>query len=306
MAIRNGITLGYPFIEAVESALPLCDEFVISEGFSDDDTFQTLNDYFDRIDKVRIFRDPWEKESVKGSAIRNALNKARKKCRFEYIIEIDANEIVPEKDIAFIRTLPDRYPNKQLFAFPYYQILGSEILFTEEFRFRMGKNIRSIQVLWDGYTMGHKLNLSTLFESGTFSRVVNRLLTGILEDRISGGYTPEQFVYLPEPIYRYYSLFPENFFNKMGSKLSFQPGRDYGKFEVNNSRFKAIWDEYVISGKYNDFWEKVYDLTLDLIKEGADFNKEFTERRIIDRKMQPEVIQPQFGKIRYTPPNKKC
>ena len=71
-------------------------------------------------------------------------------------------------------------------------------------------------------------------------------------------------------------------------------------------RFKAIWDEYVISGKYNDFWEKVYDLTLDLIKEGADFNKEFTERRIIDRKMQPEVIQPQFGKIRYTPPNKKC
>jgi len=306
MAIRNGISLGYPFIEAVESALPLCDEFIISEGFSDDDTFKILNDYFGSIDKVKIFQDPWDKESLKGSAVRNALNKARQRCKFEYIFEIDANEIVPEKDIPFIRNLPEIYPKKQLFAFPYYQMLGSEILFTEEFRFRMGKNLRSIQVLWDGYTMGHKLNLSTLFESGTFSRVINRMLTVILEDRISGGYTPEQYVYLPQPIYRYYSLFPESFFNKMSSKLSLQPGRDYDKFEVNNNdgRFKEIWDEYINGGEYDIFWEKVYDLTLDLIKEGADFNKEFIERRIIDRNMQPGIIQPQFGKKFYTPPKK--
>ena len=36
--IRNGQILGYPFLQSIESILPIVDEFVINVGESEDDT----------------------------------------------------------------------------------------------------------------------------------------------------------------------------------------------------------------------------------------------------------------------------
>lgn len=38
---RNSIEVGYPFVEAILSALPLCDEFLINDGGSVDGTLAT-------------------------------------------------------------------------------------------------------------------------------------------------------------------------------------------------------------------------------------------------------------------------
>ena len=40
--IRNGTVLGYPFIESINSILPICDEFIIAVGPSEDDTLARL------------------------------------------------------------------------------------------------------------------------------------------------------------------------------------------------------------------------------------------------------------------------
>ena len=40
--IRNGVILGYPFIQSIKSVLPIVDEFVINVGESDDDTLQKI------------------------------------------------------------------------------------------------------------------------------------------------------------------------------------------------------------------------------------------------------------------------
>ena len=40
--IRNGINLGYPFIESIKSILPICDEFIIAVGKSEDNTLQKI------------------------------------------------------------------------------------------------------------------------------------------------------------------------------------------------------------------------------------------------------------------------
>ena len=40
--IRNGTILGYPFIESINSILPICDEFIIAVGPSEDDTLARL------------------------------------------------------------------------------------------------------------------------------------------------------------------------------------------------------------------------------------------------------------------------
>ncbi len=40
--IRNGTLLGYPFIESILSALPICDEFIVAVGDSEDDTLARI------------------------------------------------------------------------------------------------------------------------------------------------------------------------------------------------------------------------------------------------------------------------
>ena len=40
--IRNGVKLGYPFIESIKSVLPLCGEFVVGVGDSEDGTRQKI------------------------------------------------------------------------------------------------------------------------------------------------------------------------------------------------------------------------------------------------------------------------
>ena len=304
MVIRNGIDLGYPFIEAISSALPLCDEMLVSDGTSTDGTYEALIKFFKNKNKVKIFRDEWDNSSMKGSAIRNALNKVRNRCAGDYIFEVDANEIIPPEDYEFIKALPLIYPDKEIFGFPYYQIMGSEILFTEEFRFRLAKNKRSIKVMWDGYTLGHHLDLRTLAEKGTIRRVLNRLLTSLLEERVSGGFVPEQYVYLPTPIFRYYSIFPENFFKKMSSKLFFQPDKDYNSLlsKELDQELKSIWSAYMHTNDYAKFWEEIYNFHIKKIEEGIKLNKDFNENRKIPPTSQPKLIRGQFGRRKYELP----
>ena len=303
MVIRNGISQGYPFIESIKSALPIVDEFLISDGYSDDNTYETLLKCFGNEKKIKLYRDKWDKKSINGSPIRNALNKVRYRCSFEYILEIDANEVIPKEDIEFIRGLPALFPKEELFGFPYYQILGSSILFHEEFRYRMARNLSDICVLYDGYTMGYRYTIKELINRRTLRRLKSRFTTMIAEGRQVGLSIPQVTIYLSKPIFRYYSLFPYNFFEKMKSKQFLQPLKNYKIIgnKDGNSPFKAPYDHYLIDNNYEKFWEDVYEIHKDLKKEGVKFNKEFIEKRIIDETEQPEIIRHQFGKDRYEP-----
>ena len=40
--IRNAIKYDYPIVEAIKSVLPLCDEFVVAVGNSDDETLRLV------------------------------------------------------------------------------------------------------------------------------------------------------------------------------------------------------------------------------------------------------------------------
>ncbi|GAA7265447.1 hypothetical protein HpCK38_19390 [Helicobacter pylori] len=40
--LKNGSILGYPFIQSIQSLLPLVDEFIVNVGISEDDTLEQL------------------------------------------------------------------------------------------------------------------------------------------------------------------------------------------------------------------------------------------------------------------------
>lgn len=56
--VRNAITLDYPIVEAIQSVLPLCDEFVIAVGKSEDDTLGLIQRIGDP--RIKIVETLWD------------------------------------------------------------------------------------------------------------------------------------------------------------------------------------------------------------------------------------------------------
>ena len=65
--IRNAIKYDYPIIEAIHSVLPLCDEFVVAVGRSDDDTLQLIQNIGDS--KIKIIETIWDDSLREGGRV---------------------------------------------------------------------------------------------------------------------------------------------------------------------------------------------------------------------------------------------
>jgi hypothetical protein len=64
--IRNAIKYDYPIVEAIQSILPLCDEFVVAVGKSDDDTLEIIRNI--NSPKIRIIETVWD-DTLKNGGI---------------------------------------------------------------------------------------------------------------------------------------------------------------------------------------------------------------------------------------------
>jgi hypothetical protein len=125
--IRNGTVLGYPFIESICSALPLCDEFVIAVGDSEDDTLariQAINS-----DKIVIIQTRWnEKMQDRGFVYAQQKMIAQYNCTGDWAFYLEGDEVLHENDIPKIRASMEQHLNNlevEALAFDYHHFFGS-------------------------------------------------------------------------------------------------------------------------------------------------------------------------------------
>jgi len=65
--IRNAISNDYPVVEAITSILPLCDEFIVALGKSDDGTAELIRSI--PTDKIRIVDTIWDESMKEGGQV---------------------------------------------------------------------------------------------------------------------------------------------------------------------------------------------------------------------------------------------
>src|ERR1700752_1718481 len=65
--IRNAIKYDYPVIEAITSILPICDEFVVAVGNSEDDTLQLIKTI--NSPKIKIIETVWDDTLRQGGQV---------------------------------------------------------------------------------------------------------------------------------------------------------------------------------------------------------------------------------------------
>jgi len=145
---KNAIKYDYPIVEAINSILPICDEFVVAVGKSDDDTLNLIKSI--NSPKIRIIETIWDDSLRKGGRVLAVeTNKA-----FSAISEnsdwgfyIQADEIVHEKYLDSIyNSMKSNLNNKNVdgLLFDYKHFYGSYDYIGESYRWYR-KEIRIIR-----------------------------------------------------------------------------------------------------------------------------------------------------------------
>ena len=106
--IRNGVKLDYPFIESIRSALPICDEFIVVAGDSDDATMEHLARLDDA--KIRIVNTRWSPHTrPRKCLLAQQTNIGLGLCNGRWCLYLQSNEVLHEDSLPILRNLMEQH-----------------------------------------------------------------------------------------------------------------------------------------------------------------------------------------------------
>ena len=108
--IKNAIRFGYPVVESIRSVLPLCDEFVIAVGNSDDGTRQLIENIHDN--RIKIIDTIWDETLTTGGRVLAAeTDKAFKAVATDsdWAFYIQGDEVIHEKYLDTVTEAMKKY-----------------------------------------------------------------------------------------------------------------------------------------------------------------------------------------------------
>ena len=101
---RNVIKFDYPIVEAIRSILPLCDEFIVAVGKSEDETLQLIKSINDP--KIKIVETVWDDTLREGGKVlADETNKAYDAIseKADWCFYIQGDEVIHEKYLPAIK-----------------------------------------------------------------------------------------------------------------------------------------------------------------------------------------------------------
>jgi len=172
--IRNAIQFDYPVVESITSILPICDEFIVAVGNSNDDTLKLIQS----IDspKIKIIETIWDDNLREGGKVlAHETNKAMDAISedSDWCFYIQSDEIVHEKYLPTIKENLSRYKDQKnveglLFKYTHfygsYDYIGvSRSWYKNEIRIiKNDKTIRSYKDAQGFRKNGGKLNVKPI------------------------------------------------------------------------------------------------------------------------------------------------
>lgn len=102
--VRNALKYDYPIIESIHSILPICNEFIVLVGNSDDETLNLIKSIKSK--KIKIFESTWDdslREGGKVLAVETDKAFAKIAENSDWAFYLQADEVVHEKYLETIK-----------------------------------------------------------------------------------------------------------------------------------------------------------------------------------------------------------
>jgi hypothetical protein len=108
--IKNGQILGYPFLQSIQSILPIVDEFVINVGNSEDDTLKLINSINNN--KIRVIESRWnDAMQNRGYVYGQQKMIAQFNCTGDWAFYIEGDEVYHESELLQIKKSMETHLN---------------------------------------------------------------------------------------------------------------------------------------------------------------------------------------------------
>jgi glycosyltransferase involved in cell wall biosynthesis len=124
--VRDAVRLDFPVREAITSILPICDEFVVNVGRSDDGTLELVRGIGSP--KLVVFESTWDPALfVRGAINARQTNLALDRCTGDWCFYLQADEVVHEADHErIVRSMEQALPRREVegLLFRYYHFWG--------------------------------------------------------------------------------------------------------------------------------------------------------------------------------------
>jgi hypothetical protein len=125
--IKNGQILGYPFLESIESILPIVDEFIINVGYSEDDTLLMVQSLTSS--KIRIIKSHWnDLMNDRGYVYGQQKMIAQFNCTGDWAFYIECDEVYHENELEKIKKSMKTHlndSNVEALVFDFYHFYGN-------------------------------------------------------------------------------------------------------------------------------------------------------------------------------------
>jgi hypothetical protein len=299
MPTYNTLSQGYPFMEAIYSALNVCNKLYIIDGSNDG-----TEKYLKKISKnknIYILYKKWNFKyfnTLKGEIIRDISNDLldfikNKENNEDFVFYIQANEIIPEASFKFFRNIFSIYPNYDGFKIPYYEVWG-KFLLGEQFRLRIAK-IKKAKVISDGWTLGLVDNGLVRKLINNVPRLINYMLFKMNLSDFYEEYSNVRYAYPPAPIFHYSRLFMYNTIAKLENHMVIFRNSTFNKKEFLEEYEKL--KKSVDNIDQDDFF---YQLCKLEFKSGERYRLENMGCEYINPNMHPNIIQNILELKRYS------
>jgi hypothetical protein len=125
--IKNGQILGYPFLQSIQSILPIVDEFVINVGESEDNTLALIQSIDNK--KIRIIQSKWnDTMQDQGYVYGQQKMIAQFNCIGDWAFYIEGDEVYHEDDLVrIVEAMESYYDDDKVEAlvFDFYHFYGN-------------------------------------------------------------------------------------------------------------------------------------------------------------------------------------
>jgi glycosyltransferase involved in cell wall biosynthesis len=107
--VKNAVKFNYPALASIRSILPICDEFIVNVGDSQDGTLDLIRS----IDspKIRIIQSQWDM-SQGPQVLSQQTNLALKECQGDWAFYLQSDEVIHEADLPKIKRCMSQYLNQ--------------------------------------------------------------------------------------------------------------------------------------------------------------------------------------------------
>ena len=114
--IKNGEILGYPFLQSIQSILPIVDEFIINVGYSEDNTLEQINSI--RSSKIRIIESSWnDSMQDRGYVYGQQKMIAQFNCTGDWAFYIEGDEVYHEDELSKLsQSMKEHFDNPDVEA----------------------------------------------------------------------------------------------------------------------------------------------------------------------------------------------